>query len=66
LLSVTPSSGVFRYGGMPLEEGERTMRFVARDMMPELKKLPAEAQRLDLVAAEDAPKGEHEMAVPWV
>jgi alkanesulfonate monooxygenase SsuD/methylene tetrahydromethanopterin reductase-like flavin-dependent oxidoreductase (luciferase family) len=58
--------GVFRYGGMPLDEGERNMRLFARDVMPELKKLPAVAERLDLVAAEHAPKGEHQMAVPWV
>ena len=42
--------GVFRYGGMPLEEGERSMRLFAREVMPELKKLAPAAERLDLSA----------------
>jgi len=58
--------GVFRYGGMPPEEAERSMRLFAREVMPELKNLPSAAKRLDLVAAEHAAKGEHEMAVPWL
>jgi alkanesulfonate monooxygenase SsuD/methylene tetrahydromethanopterin reductase-like flavin-dependent oxidoreductase (luciferase family) len=58
--------GVFRYGGMPLDEGERNMRLFAREVMPELKKLQPVVERLDLVAAEHAPRGEHEMAVPWL
>jgi len=40
--------GVFRYGGMPLEEGERSMRLFAKEVMPELKKLAPVAERVDL------------------
>lgn len=31
--------GVFRYGGMPAGEAERSMRLFARDVLPELQKL---------------------------
>jgi alkanesulfonate monooxygenase SsuD/methylene tetrahydromethanopterin reductase-like flavin-dependent oxidoreductase (luciferase family) len=31
--------GVFRYGGMPADAGERNMRLFAREVMPELRKL---------------------------
>ena len=54
---------VFRYGGMPPEEAERSMRLFAREVMPELRKLPPVAERL--VPAE-VPHGEHTMAVPWL
>ena len=40
--------GVFRYGGMPLEEGERSMRLFAKEVMPELKKLAPVTERVDL------------------
>jgi alkanesulfonate monooxygenase SsuD/methylene tetrahydromethanopterin reductase-like flavin-dependent oxidoreductase (luciferase family) len=33
-------TGVFSYAGMPIEEAERSMRLFAREVMPELKKLP--------------------------
>lgn len=33
-------TGVFSYAGMPLEEADRSMRLFAREVMPELKKLP--------------------------
>ena len=34
-------TGVFSYAGMPVEEAERSMKLFAREVMPELKKLPA-------------------------
>lgn len=40
--------GVFRYGGMPLDEGEASMRLFAREVMPELKKVAPAMERLDL------------------
>jgi alkanesulfonate monooxygenase SsuD/methylene tetrahydromethanopterin reductase-like flavin-dependent oxidoreductase (luciferase family) len=42
--------GVFRYGGMPAEEGERSMRLFAKEVMPELKKISPAIERLDLGA----------------
>jgi alkanesulfonate monooxygenase SsuD/methylene tetrahydromethanopterin reductase-like flavin-dependent oxidoreductase (luciferase family) len=42
--------GVFRYGGMPVEDGERSMRLFAREVMPELQKLAPVAERVDLQA----------------
>jgi alkanesulfonate monooxygenase SsuD/methylene tetrahydromethanopterin reductase-like flavin-dependent oxidoreductase (luciferase family) len=40
--------GVFRFGGMAPEEGERSMRLFAAEVMPELKKVSPAAERLDL------------------
>ncbi len=40
-------TGVFRYGGMPPAEGERNMRLFAERVMPELKRVPPAAERLD-------------------
>ena len=34
-------TGCFRYAGMPYDEAERNMRLFARDVLPELKKVPA-------------------------
>jgi hypothetical protein len=31
---------VFSYAGMPLDEADRSMKLFAREVMPELKKLP--------------------------
>jgi alkanesulfonate monooxygenase SsuD/methylene tetrahydromethanopterin reductase-like flavin-dependent oxidoreductase (luciferase family) len=42
--------GVFRFAGMPLEEGERNMRLFAQKVMPELKNLAPAIERLDLGA----------------
>ncbi len=42
--------GVFRYGGMPAEEAERSMRLFAKEVMPELKKISPAIERLDLGA----------------
>lgn len=42
--------GVFRYGGMPPEEGEASMRLFAREVLPELKKVAPAIERLDLGA----------------
>jgi hypothetical protein len=42
--------GVFRYGGMPAEEGEASMRLFAREVMPELKNVAPALERLDLGA----------------
>ena len=39
--------GVFRYGGMPVEEAERNMRLFASDVMPELRALAPVQERLD-------------------
>jgi alkanesulfonate monooxygenase SsuD/methylene tetrahydromethanopterin reductase-like flavin-dependent oxidoreductase (luciferase family) len=33
-------AGVFRFGGMSRDQGERNMRLFAREVLPELKKLP--------------------------
>ena len=38
--------GVFRYGGMPVELAEASMRVFAREVMPELKKLPSPTAQL--------------------
>lgn len=38
-----PYVGVFSYGGMPWAEAERTPRLFAREVMPELQKLPQAA-----------------------
>jgi hypothetical protein len=35
---------------MPVEEGERSMRLFAKEVMPELKKLAPVAERVDLSA----------------
>jgi len=43
--------GVFRYGGMPVDEAERSMRLFASDVMPELKALAPAIDRLDHVRA---------------
>jgi alkanesulfonate monooxygenase SsuD/methylene tetrahydromethanopterin reductase-like flavin-dependent oxidoreductase (luciferase family) len=45
--------GVFSYAGMPPEEAERSLRLFAREVMPELKKVPspAETRADDRVAA---------------
>src|SRR5436190_3700680 len=43
--------GVFRYGGMPPEEAERSMRLFAEKVMPALKDLAPVEDRLDLSAA---------------
>jgi alkanesulfonate monooxygenase SsuD/methylene tetrahydromethanopterin reductase-like flavin-dependent oxidoreductase (luciferase family) len=40
--------GVFRFGGMPPDEAERSMRRFAREVMPELKKVAPAVERLDL------------------
>ncbi len=37
--------GVFRYGGMSAEAGERSMRLFAQEVMPELKKLAPPSER---------------------
>jgi alkanesulfonate monooxygenase SsuD/methylene tetrahydromethanopterin reductase-like flavin-dependent oxidoreductase (luciferase family) len=59
--------GVFRYGGMPPEEGERSMRLFAREVLPELQKVPPAAERLDLgPTAAGGDLAEHKEAVPWV
>lgn len=42
--------GVFRFAGMPAEEGERNMRLFARKVMPELQVLAPAIERLDLGA----------------
>jgi hypothetical protein len=34
-------AGVFRYGGMTTAQAERSMRLFAREVLPELRKLPA-------------------------
>jgi alkanesulfonate monooxygenase SsuD/methylene tetrahydromethanopterin reductase-like flavin-dependent oxidoreductase (luciferase family) len=33
-------TGVFSYAGMPIDEADRSMKLFAKDVMPELKKLP--------------------------
>ena len=33
-------TGVFSYAGMPFDEADRSMKLFAREVMPELKKLP--------------------------
>jgi hypothetical protein len=38
--------GVFSYGDMPWEEAERSMRLFAGEVLPELKKLAPEAERV--------------------
>jgi alkanesulfonate monooxygenase SsuD/methylene tetrahydromethanopterin reductase-like flavin-dependent oxidoreductase (luciferase family) len=35
--------GIFSYAGMPYEEAERNLRLFAREVLPELRKLPEEA-----------------------
>ena len=39
-------TGVFSYAGMPIEQAERSMKLFARDVIPELKKLPPVFDRL--------------------
>ena len=39
-------AGVFSYAGMPIEEAERSMKLFAKEVMPELKKLPPVYERL--------------------
>jgi alkanesulfonate monooxygenase SsuD/methylene tetrahydromethanopterin reductase-like flavin-dependent oxidoreductase (luciferase family) len=43
--------GVFSYGGMTPEEGERNMRLFAREVLPELQKYPAARTTPDHAAA---------------
>ena len=43
--------GVFRYGGMPVDDAEANMRLFASDVMPALKDLAPVEERLDLSAA---------------
>jgi hypothetical protein len=38
--------GVFRYGGMPADVAEKSIRLFAREVMPELKALAPAADRL--------------------
>jgi len=38
--------GVFRYGGMPVDVAEKSLRLFAREVMPELKALAPAADRL--------------------
>ena len=38
--------GVFRYGGMPPAEAEKSMRLFAKEVMPELKKISPAIERL--------------------
>ena len=40
--------GVFRFGGMPPEEAERSMRLFAVEVLPELQRRSPAAERLDL------------------
>ena len=40
--------GVFRFGGMPPEEAERSMRLFAAEVLPELQRRSPAAERLDL------------------
>ncbi len=35
-------TGVFSYGGMPLADAEASLRLFAREVLPELRKLPGE------------------------
>jgi alkanesulfonate monooxygenase SsuD/methylene tetrahydromethanopterin reductase-like flavin-dependent oxidoreductase (luciferase family) len=42
---------VFRYGGMPAETAERSMRLFAREVMPELKRRSPAIERLDFLRA---------------
>jgi alkanesulfonate monooxygenase SsuD/methylene tetrahydromethanopterin reductase-like flavin-dependent oxidoreductase (luciferase family) len=42
-------TGVFRFGGMPPEEAERSMRLFAAEVMPELQALSPAIERLDHV-----------------
>lgn len=39
--------GVFRYGGMPPAEAEKSMRLFAKEVMPELKKISPAIERLE-------------------
>lgn len=40
--------GVFRFGGMPPDDAERSMRLFAREVLPELQRVAPAAERLDL------------------
>lgn len=40
--------GVFRFGGMPPDDAERSMRLFAREVLPELRRVAPAAERLDL------------------
>ena len=42
-------TGVFRFGGMPPEEAERSMRLFAAEVMPELQALSPAIERLEHV-----------------
>jgi alkanesulfonate monooxygenase SsuD/methylene tetrahydromethanopterin reductase-like flavin-dependent oxidoreductase (luciferase family) len=44
-------TGVFRFGGMPAEVAERSMRLFAAEVMPELQALSPAIERLDHVRA---------------
>ena len=39
-------TGVFSYAGMPIEDAERSMKLFARQVLPELQKLPPVFERL--------------------
>lgn len=43
-------TGVFSYSGMPWDDAERNMRLFAREVMPELQKLPPVKQRIKAAA----------------
>ena len=43
--------GVFRFGGMPADVAERSMRLFAAEVMPELKALSPAIERLEHVRA---------------
>jgi alkanesulfonate monooxygenase SsuD/methylene tetrahydromethanopterin reductase-like flavin-dependent oxidoreductase (luciferase family) len=47
--------GVFSYAGMPYDEAERNMRLFAREVMPELKRLPPEAAASPAAALSEKP-----------
>jgi hypothetical protein len=50
--------GVFRYGGMPPEVAERSIRLFAAEVMPELKALPA-AGIVSNTSGPELPSGFH-------
>ena len=50
-LAPTATSAVFRYGGMPPDVAERSMRLFATEVMPELKAWAPAADRLEHLRA---------------
>ncbi|HCO60234.1 MAG TPA: LLM class flavin-dependent oxidoreductase, partial [Porticoccaceae bacterium] len=36
-------NGVFSYGGMPYEDVEKSLRLFAREVLPEVRKLPGQS-----------------------